>query len=212
MVAKISYNNIISLQEQMEKLLEEDMTLKDNPNISSLKNILKLIVNEEAFYAYYQEFNEVLLSMAEMDFTKRLAIDETGDLFSYISTAINFLNEELAVRAVPKYYLQQALDMIPETAILVNDAKIIMHVNSNIKELTGYAPSELIGQHISQIFSANYIEQQLKSDFVVNDKTVIFTKSSGFVAVKLVMQTLRDLKGKFAGYSFLIKKVGIMED
>jgi len=208
MVDKISYNNILSLREQVEKLLTEDEALKDNKNVTSLKNILKLIVNEEAFHTYYQDFNDVLISMAEMDFTKRLSIENTGDLFSYISTAINLLNEELAEKAVPKYLLQQVLDMLPEASVMVDREKSIQYINSKFTALTGFEISELNGQSISLIFPPNYTQERLKG-FIVGDVTIVFTKRKDFPfkGIKLAMRSVNDAQEELSGYVITMKEL-----
>ena len=207
MVDKISYNNILTLREKVEKLLSEDELLKGNPNITVLKNILKLIVNEEAFHAYYQEFNDVLLSMADMDFSKRLSIENSGDLFSYISTAINLLNEELAEKAAPKHLLQQTLDLLAEAAILLDKDKVIQYVNHKFGQLTGFESNEVMGHPISLLFPPNYAKDRLKG-LIVGDIAIIYTKRSDFTfkGIKLAMQPL--ITGnEISGYAITMKEL-----
>jgi PAS domain S-box-containing protein len=208
---EIPFVDLVTIKEQVDKLVELNKHAEDSPNFQALQNVLRLIINEESFRTYFEKFNEVILSMSSFDFSKRIPIEKSGDIFCYISTSLNLLSEEFGVLVAPKHYLEETLNLLPEAVILTNDKGDIQFVNQEFETLTKFKSHELLGKSISTIFRKEFVEKCFSQDIIIGEKTLIYDKHINYIPIKVAIKKLKGPNDRANGFSFLMKKLGEIE-
>jgi PAS domain S-box-containing protein len=211
---KVPFADLVTIKEQVDKLVEQNKFSNDSPNFKALQNVLRLIINEESFRTYFDQLTEVVLSMGRFDFSKRLPINNSGDLFCFISTSLNLLSEELEVLAAPKHYLEETLELLPEAAILTNDKGEIQYLNQRFESLTKFKRHELIGKSLSAFFRAEFVAKCLKEDLdlVINEKTLLFDRYLNYIPAITSIKKMKGANNRANGFIFSIKRLGEKDD
>jgi PAS domain-containing protein len=204
---KVPFTDLVTIKEQVDKLVEQNKLSEDSPNFQALQNVLRLIINEESFRTYFDQLTEVVLSMSNFDFSKRLPINNSGDLFCYISTSLNLLSEELEVLAAPKHYLEETLDLLPEAAILTNEKGQIQFINRHLEDLTQFKRRELIGKSVLTLFNEKFVTNCFNEDLVVNHKTLIFDKYIKGIPAIVAFKKIKGANDRSNGFIFSIKRL-----
>jgi PAS domain S-box-containing protein len=208
---KVPFADLVTIKEQVDKLVEQNKLSEDSPNFQALQNVLRLIINEESFHTYFDQLTEVVLSMSKFDFSKRLPLNNSGDLFCFISTSLNLLSEELEVLVAPKHYLEETLELLPEAAVLTNEKGQIQFMNQHLEDLTQFKRHELIGRALLTLFNEEFVTNCFKEEFVVNQKTLIFDKYIKYIPVVVAIKKIKGANDRANGFIFSIKKSGETE-
>ncbi|MFN6944891.1 MAG: PAS domain S-box protein [Cytophagaceae bacterium] len=141
------------LHEEVIRIIEEKKNCNaETEKLEGLRQFLSLIIREERYMKKFDEFNNVVLSMAQFDFSGRMDIGEEEDLFTYLATSINLLNEELEANVVPLHFLNSVLESSKESILLIDETGKIQHSSNQLVEVLGYTASELNGRNISNLF------------------------------------------------------------
>lgn len=152
------------LQQEVDNLINESKSHHEKTNrYEALRNIIDLISQEEEFNLRFDEFSDMIISMAQLNFSHRLDVATGDDLFGYIATSLNLLNEELEHRAAPKHFLSEAMEMIPHPVLITDEKGIIQEANSLAESLTGFQKEELINTPVSNYIFSSAMENILEN-------------------------------------------------
>ncbi len=123
--------------------------------------------------------------------------DELGVLISYFNDTI----ETLKTKIISKSYLDNIINSISQSLIVINNQNKIEKVNANTLDILGYSESELIGESIDLILSSSNnltIEELIKLDNI----------SSRCFSLNLTAKGLREISFKVY-FSYLFDSEGI---
>lgn len=150
---KAIYLNI--LQNEVDKLINESSSLQEKSHrYEALKSIIDLISQEEEFNIRFDEFSNMIVSMAHLDFSKRLEVGSSEDLFAYIATSLNLLSEELEYRASPRSYLAETMNLITDPVIITDESGKIKCANDLFLTMSGFKNNDdLLDKDINFIIS-----------------------------------------------------------
>src|SRR6185437_4711182 len=175
-----------------------------------LKRLVDYKVNEQEFKHQYKEFADMAIAIAKLDFTRKINVENTKDIFSYIATAMNLLSEELEHRAIPKNYLEQTIEYATEinpdfTILSDSNGKIIaagVKADSNI----GYNASELKGKQVQSLFASD-IHYMISEERQFETKEInIFNSKSDLVLVTLYSKELFHDRAETPAYLYMMKE------
>lgn len=95
---------VTNKNEFLENYPDVEVNFKLNPKLGELDNSLEKVISlswqdENEFEAYFEDFSEMIRSMFQMDFSKRLnESNDKNSLLYFIAKSLNFVNEELEVK------------------------------------------------------------------------------------------------------------------
>jgi len=99
------------------------------------------------------ELMEVITAIASLDYTVKATVSDDGDLFDAIATGLNMLGDELLTTTVSKSFVDNIIQSMADTLIVVNPNNIIQHLNQATLDMLNYAEHELVGQPISKVIA-----------------------------------------------------------
>lgn len=115
-----------------------------------------------------EKIQELLLSFAEGDYSKRLSISEKRDERDIIISGINMLGEELEERTVSKEYFKSIYDAISDIVIVTDVKGKITSVNKAALDLLKISNENLIGVSLIDVLDDFYDKRDFLS--FINDK------------------------------------------
>ena len=155
---------LTSLEEEIDKLIIETGATADNNFYKAIKKIINLQLNEQDVINRFDEFSNMIVSIAQMDFSQRMDIHMEKDFFEHIALSLNMLCEELEANAAPGNYVDDILEEMQEP-VLVTDAKNnIRYCNTIMEKLLGFSKEELLNKPIGIVFATNEIEKKLSKE------------------------------------------------
>ena len=91
------------------------------------------------------------------------------------------------------------LSTIQEAIILVDSKGIILSINKQMSDFSGYLESELTGKHISSVFTGNY-------DYTseTSRELVLVTKDKKEIEQVVFMSQVSNLNSQFSGYMYML--------
>ena len=148
---------LISLQKEIDKLILTGETFNENPEVYKvLKEIIEEKLSEETFRGRFEEINDFVISMAQLDFSKSLSLGERKDLFSYVASSLNLLNEELRAKVVSNNFVQTLIDKNGKSVILIDKAGKIIFANTQVRTLLNFSEGDLRNKHISMLLDKEF--------------------------------------------------------
>lgn len=152
---------LISLEEEMDKLIIETSSSADVEFYKAIKKIINLQLNEVDVINRFDEFSDTVIAIAKMDFSKRMSFSNDKDFFGHIAISLNMLSEELQFTAVPVNYLDDLLEALPQAAVVTDEKNRIRSMNLAFEELSGYEKKDLIHQPLSDLIGINLTDQNM---------------------------------------------------
>lgn len=203
-------------EDSLEEIIESELITQSltSENIKIIRNyawftlLLTLILFIYLYYSIYAPI--ALLKRATFqlgrDFSKYRPIkpknpdDELGAFTKYFNETIKILKEKI----ISKSYLDNIINSISQSLIVIDNEKKIEKINYNTQELLGYSEGELIGKPIDSILAATNtlkIDELIKlDDFHDNCFSIdLLTKENNRKAVKIYFSSLLDSEGKRKG-------------
>ena len=158
-----------------------------------------------------EKINEVLLSIAEGDFTAQANISDQFDDIDAIASGVNMLSEELRDSVITRNYLNSVLRGVVDMLIIFDEHFIIKEVNSKFCEMLGKSEKFFLHQPITVLFDkrkAGFI-QTLKDAVAkraeaYNVETEFKIKRQSPLPVALSLSALKE-RGKITGYLLIAK-------
>jgi transcriptional regulator with PAS, ATPase and Fis domain len=120
------------------------------------------------------EINDLLIEMGKLNFSKRLSVSESESILNYFFSALNFLNEELEQKIIPRH--DTIIKMIKEFVIVTDSKGIVKFCNNQFSELLELAPEQLKNKNIFDFIMEESIVLDLKKGFSFTDVKVNFRK------------------------------------
>ena len=108
------------------------------------------------------ELMDVIVNIANLDFSQRARVGEAGDIFDAIGTGLNVLTEEMRASTVSRDYLDSVIQAMMDTLIVTDAQGNITTANQATLNLLGYRINELVGEPVASIFvSGDFDDGQL---------------------------------------------------
>jgi|GEM_PF-5314589 len=207
-----------SIQLELEALINNSRSLdeKDIAYFQAIRNLIDFKLNEDEVKTNFAEINDVLTSMAQLNFSKRVKVENTKDLFSYLGASINLVNEELEGEILHKNLHAEIIENVLRTKadhiITLDGFSLITYIDEKLCDLLNYNIDDIIGKNISTILSCESVSLILDSGLNVKEKEVflIGRKSKEEISMKLTVKKIKFTKGteyKIGGFLYLFSKL-----
>lgn len=195
-------NGLGILLKQAYNILTNDSKswdIKEEEILAITEKILFLKVREDIYKEFFDDFEKVLFSTMQLDFTKRVNFTQIGNskenIFSYKAVMLNTLIETLQHAVVSMDALSEVIDETPGLITIITD------IEGNIKYLNGLGEQIFevedhawLGKDISKLIPAiNNIKAKISKksrvknlpiDLLLQNKTAIHLKA--LVSVKTI--------------------------
>lgn len=182
--------------------------------IIGLNTLSEKLLNQQMFISETEEriedFSDMIIDIASLNFTKSLRVGEEGNMFDAIAVGLNALSEELAASTVSIEYLDNILYSMMDTLVVTNPENRIQKVNKAILELLGYTESELLNQPIEMIFTeetVTSINSSLLKGVEAPLETTFQTKDGTEIPMSLSCSRMEDNQGKNQGFVYLAQNL-----
>lgn len=124
--------------------------------VASLNQLAELLEQQQAAQAEterrLEEFLEVLSGMAALDFSRKAQLDGSGSLIDAMAFGINMLSQELAISTVSRDYIDNIIESMFDSLIVLDPRGTIKTVNRAATRLFGYEKEELLDRPVSMLF------------------------------------------------------------
>ncbi|MGB3777967.1 MAG: PAS domain-containing sensor histidine kinase, partial [Tunicatimonas sp.] len=100
-----------------------------------------------------EEINQVLMSLAEGDFSAKISLSQQLNGIDAIAAGINMLGEELRSSVIAKDYLDSVLCGVVDMLIIFDQDFTITRVNDKTCELLNKSEAMLLGQPLESLFA-----------------------------------------------------------
>jgi PAS domain S-box-containing protein len=100
-----------------------------------------------------EEINQVLMSLAEGNFSAKVSLSHQLNSIDAIAAGINMLGEELRSSVVAKDYLDSVLHGVVDMLIIFDEDFIITQVNDKTCELLNKTKEALLGEPLESLFA-----------------------------------------------------------
>jgi len=143
------------------------------------------------------EIMQVVISIASLDYTKKATIGDEGNHFDAIGMGLNALGEELLATTVSRDFLDNIIQSMMDTLIVLNPDKTIQMVNRAAVNLLGYTEAELIGNPVDLVFAEEGFKNTGFDDYIENGtskdvETIYLSKSGKRVPVSFSGSLIRN--------------------
>lgn len=158
-----------------------------------------------------EEINQVLIDIAQGNFTAKSPISDQFDDIDAIASGINMLSEELRDSVITKNYLDSVLKGIVDMLMIFDDQFILTSVNQKTCELLNKPSDYFVGQPIDFLFTkekAGFIRKLKKSvceeEQVYNIETEFKVLQKASLPVTLSLSALKNRRTT-TGYLLIAK-------
>lgn len=163
---------------------------------------------------HIERINNLLIELASGNFNYKEEISGNNDEFDAIITGINMLGEELESSTVSRDYLNSIYKGVVDMLIVLNPDNTIQHINSAVSRMLGYNDEDLIGQHISFIFSEDDTDLLIKTNEELFKRGICYnierktrSKDGNIIPVSCSCSLLWDKKQRLNGILYIAKDI-----
>ena len=201
-----SLSEIIESELITQKLTRENIKLIRNYSLSTL--VITLLLFIYIYYSIYAPIKQLKLATFQLgkNFSKYQPIrsknsdDELGQLTNYFNETIEKLQEKI----IDKSYLDNIINSISQSLIVIDNENKIEKINYNTRELLGYVEAELLGKSINYILAPTNslnIDELIKLDDISDNcfPLDLITKSHQKISVRVYFSSLFDSVGEKQG-------------
>ncbi|GEM_PF-1023111 len=203
------------VKDQLDKIIRElqDVSEDEAAYYQSIKRMISVKQQEYDVLKQFNDFNRAIIAMTRMDFSHRLDVDNRKDLWAYMATSLNMLNEELGERVLSKEIVQLAMNQVvhfkPDWVIITTREGIVKFSSKN--EMAGglinYDEKNLIDKRIQNFFATN-ISFMTSPDNAMTEKMVYLVNAdSTLLPVNLYVKELQSSYQDVFYYLYLITQV-----
>lgn len=148
---------LISLQQEVTRMFEEAEASNRKPEIyNALKVIIEQRITEGTFRARFDEINDLIISMAQLDFSKSLDLGDRKDLFSYVASGLNLLSEELGAKVVSNTFVQTLVDKNTNPVVLIDKSGKIRFLNKAATSFLNFSVEEILHRDIHTLLDKDF--------------------------------------------------------
>lgn len=147
-----------------------------------------------------QRMSEVMgaiLNIASLDFSQKVPLTGSGDLFDAIATGLNALGEELLSSVVSRDYLDSIIQSMLDSLIVTDNEGVIKTVNQATLDLLGYAESELLGRTLDVVCAGCSDVREFESR---TSRQIYLAKDGRKAPVMFSVSPLHSSSGELEGY------------
>ncbi|MBM4141606.1 MAG: PAS domain S-box protein [Nitrospira sp.] len=141
------------------------------------------------------------------DFSQRIKV-KTRDEIAHLSESFNQMIVELQKTTVARDYVENILNLMGESLIVVSRDGKIEKLNPAACNLLGYTEDELIGQSYQKIL----IDEDINIDIpfkgsILGADSVYLSKNNESIPVLLTVSVMKDKNGLITGYIFIAEDI-----
>lgn len=194
------------IQQKLDVLIEEKSSHnEDTTDYYTLKRIVDLVLNDQEILSQFNDYNEAILAMAQLDFSKRLTDNGNEDIFTYITTSLNLLSEELEYKVAPKHYLEFALEKFEGAIAITDEAGFLQYVNKDFENFTGIPKENLLNISIFSFFPSEVLTRKFKPGTTDLDCNLL-QKGNKLLPVKITIESVKGINDICNGIFYHIYK------
>ncbi|MCF6152173.1 putative histidine kinase [Candidatus Kuenenia stuttgartiensis] len=158
------------------------------------------------------KISRVMAAIADGDLDKRIHLSSGGEI-GMLATSINKMTEDMQKTTVSKAYVENLIESMIDTLVVVDQHGRIKTVNKSMLDLLGYEEKELIGNNIDMILRdkdnpiANRSWSDLWKEDVLKDYDIMYHTHKGEdIPVNFCGRIMRNSDGE------VINVVGVARD
>ncbi len=203
------------VKDQLDKIIRElqDVSEDEAAYYQSIKRMISVKQQEYDVLKQFNDFNRAIIAMTRMDFSHRLDVDNRKDLWAYMATSLNMLNEELEERVLPKEIVQLAMNQVvhfkPDWVIITTREGIVKFSSKN--EMAGglinYDEKNLIDKRIQNFFATNISFMTSRDNAMTEKMVYLVNADSTLLPVNLYVKELQSSYQDVFYYLYLITQV-----
>ena len=200
---------LVDIQSKLDKIIGEVQNFNED-NILYYQAIKKLIdfsLNEKEVKRQFKEFENVMIAIGGLNFTRRIKVENAKDIFAYFGHSLNLLNEELERKAIPKVFLEMVMQHVmklkPDFAILANVDGKIEYISKNPESTIGFSKEKLMGKRIQNFISTNI---EFKSSVSEEQKINLFNSDSEIIPAIMYVVELNHTGISLPSYLYMFKE------
>ena len=140
--------------------------------------------------------------------------DELGELASSINLMLNRLENSQSELVEEKQFVENILTSMVGCLATVSEKGIIIKLNHELLELTGYHEKEILGQHYQNLFPVehqplmaveklNFVDQEV----VRIEETAIVARNGSEIPVNCTVSVINDADGQPRGLLFILNDI-----
>lgn len=148
---------------------------------------------------------KALRRIAQGDINQRIKVKIKNEIRE-LANSFNKMADDLQKTTVSKSYVDNVINSMLNTLIVINTDETIQRVNPAILNLLGYEEKELIGKPISRIFpkegslfSRTELDKLNHKDFIKKEEKVYLSKDLKKIPVLFSSSVMYDAKGEIQG-------------
>lgn len=206
---KETFKHLVKLESEVKKEIEEQEAQQRKATFyKALDTIIDLKLSVEEVNQRFETISDVFISMATGDFSKRLEINVTKNLFTWLATNVNMVNDELQRNVVKNNFLEEALELTSDMALMTNTKGVIIYANSASTEYLNQTKDNIITLGIANIFESKtqFGVAKKEGEKIENVKVMICPYNSKSFPAELTIKEVVGLEG-IDGYLYQVKKI-----
>ncbi len=175
-----------------------------------VQQIVELKHAHQGIRRQFDLYQEVIMAMASLDFTKRIPLGNTSDMFQYFATSLNMLNEELADKVVSSLFPAVLMEESDDIILITDGNGVLTQYNTHVSKRFGYGETELIGRPIDQILGAADVE--INHTDKEKNRVCLLAKDHELVEVNLKIRTISNDNGIVIQKIYLCSFVKLLDE
>lgn len=157
--AKEDPENVVNeLLDEVYEILKEDVAGEDKDNrlYSVLEKVIFLNAREKVFKKFFDDIEEVICSVLQLDYSKQLEGLEINDrevnIFNYAAAALNMIVDKMSTSCLSTKVVNYVTEQLGRVMIVVTDSSNkIRYVNKYVEQLVGAEKGALIDEDLSKL-------------------------------------------------------------
>ncbi len=147
------------------------------------------------------EIMEIIVAIASLDYSKKMAISDRCDTFDAIASGLNALGEELHASTVSKDYLDKIIQSMSDILLVCSPDTKIRKVNQAALDLLGYTEMEVLDQPLEIVFEpaafkAIDFTNRLEAGSIKNWESTFLTKDGKEIIVSFSASVMKGERGE----------------
>jgi PAS domain S-box-containing protein len=161
------------------------------------------------------EINEIIVSYANGDFSKRLSISDDRDARDSIIVGINMLGEELEQTTISKNYFSNIYNAVSDMLFVTDKNETIIDVNDTTIERMCSNKEMLVGMNFRSYIKPeknSLVENLTNGEEKYIFETIMLSATGKFINVNCTTSRILNNNDEFQGYLIIAKDITAEKD